>query len=231
MKTPSKLLSVALIIAGTASSDAAGVIISNVVEGPASATWEGDTLHAYRDGTLMDGGSITMGYFAVGVSSADLDTVERLIAHLSTFTAITTAVPGSLGYNLGTANPGYADQVDFTLIGLIDRSSPLLGRMLYTVVTSAPTIGSANISSQFALLAIATFRLDEPFEESYTSNRWPGLTPLIGTIGSYTGDAGAGFGVYKTLNMELAADSSAVPESSTALLAAIGVLNLLRRRR
>jgi hypothetical protein len=230
MKITSRLLSIASILAGTVSSDAAGVIIANVVQGPASATWEGDTLHAYQDGTLMNGGSITMGYFPASVSTSNVDTIEELLAHLSTFTAITSAAPGSLGYMLGAANPGYADQADFTYIGLIGHSSPLLGRMLYTVITSASAIGSANLSSQFALLAMATFRLDEPLEEVYISEP-SGLIPLIGTIGSYTGDAGAGYGVYKTLNMELSPGSTVVPESTTALLAAVGVLGLLRRRR
>lgn len=230
MKVKHKISAVTYFLLGSVSSHAAEVIIVNLVQGPATATWEGDTLHAYRDGTLMDGGSITMGYFPTGVSSENLDTVERLIAHLSTFTAVTTAAPGSLSYNLGTANPGYADQSVFTSVGLIGQNSPLLGRMLYTVITSAPTISSANFTSQFALLAVARFRSDEPFENQYNSDPTD-LTPLIGTIGSYTGDAGAGFGVYKTLNMELAADSAAVPESSTALLAAVGVLGLLHRRR
>jgi hypothetical protein len=230
MKIRPTLFVAAFLLACSVASNAAGVIISNVVQGPASAIWEGDTLHANRDGSLMNGGSITMGYFPASVSTSNVDTIEELLAHLNTFTAITAAVPGSLGYALGTANPGYTDQSAFTSIGFVDYDSPLLGRMLYSIITDAPSLGVASNSSQFALLALAAIRLDLPWEEQYTSNP-SGLTPLIGTISSYTGDAGVGFGVYRTLNMELSPGSSAVPESSTALLAAIGVLCLATRRR
>jgi MYXO-CTERM domain-containing protein len=231
MKVTSTLLAATFLLVSAVASDAAAVLICNVLQGPASATWEGDTLHADRDGTLMNKGSVMMGYFPASVSTSDVDTIEGLLAHLNTFTAITAVVPGSLISALGIANPGYADQSDPTSIGFVDYSNPLLGRMLYSIITDAPTLALANISSQFALLALAAIRLDLPFEETYTSNPWSYLTPLIGTIGSYTGDAGVGFGVYRTLNMELSPDSSAVPESSTALLAAIGVLALAATRR
>jgi hypothetical protein len=230
MKTSLTLVVATIFIASLVASNAAIVVISNVVQGPASAIWEGDTLYAKQDGTLMNGGSVTMGYFPAGVSKSNVDTIEKLLGHLGSFTAITTAVPGSLSAILGTANAGYADQSDGTSIGIVGQDSPLLGRMLYSVISSATSIGSANISSHFALIPISAIRLDMPFQETYTSNP-SGLTPLIGTIGSYTGDAGAGFGVYRTLNMELSPDSSVVPESSTALLAAIGVLCLATRRR
>lgn len=214
----------------TVGTNGAVVAISNIVQGPASANWEGDTLHANRDGTLMNGGSVTMGYFPADVSTANVDTIEELIANLASFTALTSAVPGSLSPILGTANPGYADQSYGTYIGLIGHESPLLGRTLYTVITSATTISSAKISSQFALYAITNFRLDEPLEETYTSNP-SGVTPIIGKIGSYTGDAGAGFGQYLTLNMDLATGSSVVPEPTTLLFAASGLLSFARRRR
>lgn len=80
------------------------------------------------------------------------------------------------------------------------------------------------MAAQYALLAIGALRLDEPLENQYFSNPL-GLTPIIGTVGAFTGDAGAGPGIYQTLNMAV------VPEPSTILLNALGLLGLLWQRR
>lgn len=212
------------LFAGITATDGAGVIINNLVNGPITHTWEGDMLYANQDGTLMNGGLVTMGYFPSQVSAADVDTIGELLAHLATFTTITFAVPGSPNYALGTANPGYVDQPDFTTIGVIGHGHALRGRMLYSIITSAWSLGSASSSAQYALVAIGSLRVDEPLENQYSSNPL-GLTPIIGTLGTFTGDAGAGSGIYQTLNMAV------VPESSTTLLILLGILSLLWRRR
>lgn len=212
------------LFAGGSSSPGAGVIINNLVNGPISPTWEGDMLYANSDGTLMDGGLVTMGYFPSQVTTADLDTIGELIAHLATFTMITSAVPGSPNYALGTANPGYVDQTDFTSIGLIGQEHPLRGRMLYSIITSASNLGSANASAQYALVAIGSLWLDEPLENQYSSNPL-GLYPIIGTLKSFVGDAGVGTGIYQTLNMAV------VPEPFIWQYACLGVLGLMRRYR
>lgn len=198
--------------------NAAQVVINNIVVGP------GDTLYANRDGSLMDGGSVHMGYFPSTVTSSDLGTIPKLLAQLGAFTTITSAVPGGYSVTLGGAFPGYAEQDHLPSTGIIDFESPLLGRTLYQIVTDAPDLQSVHGMSQFALIAMAKFRLDLPLEDMYTSNPG-GLVPIIGNIGTFSGDAGAGEGIYLTLRMDV------VPETTTIPLGTLGALGLLRRRR
>ena len=224
MNTKLALLASIGLFAGISSLPGASVIINNIVNGPITPAWEGDMLYANSDGTLMNGGLVTMGYFPSQVSTADIDTIGELLAHLATFTTITSAVPGTPSYILGTANPGYVDQADFTSFGFIGHLHPLRGRVLYSIITSASSLGSANATAQYALVAIASLRLDEPLEDQYFSNPL-GLAPIIGMVGTFTGDAGAGAGIYQTLNMAV------VPEPSIGLFSIIGVLGLSWRRR
>ena len=214
-----EVLVLPFVVAGVLSqANGAQVVINNIAVGP------GDTLYANRDGTLMDGGSVHMGYFPSTVNSSDLGTVSMLLAQLGSFTAIASAVPGAYSVTLGGAFPGYAEQVEASNTGLIDYFSPLLGRTLYQIVTDAPDLESVTGASQIALLEMMKIRLDLPWEETYTSNP-DGLVPIIGTIGTFSGDAGVGEGIYLTLKMGL------VPELSTAILGALGAVGVLRRRR
>lgn len=217
MKLQTALLVVTGMLAGSALSNAAGIMVNNILGGPGV-----DTLYAKYSGALMDGGLVTMGYFPETINTSDIDTTDKLLAQLSKFTLITSAVPGSENVTIGGKLPGYVDQADFTSIGNITIGNQLLGRMLYSIVTSASSLATANSSSEFALLAIGTIKDDVPVENQYTSNP-AGLVPVIGMIDSFNGDAGGGEGVYTTLKM--------VPEASTALLGALGALGLLRRRR
>lgn len=197
---------------------AAQVVINNLVMGP------GDTLYALRDGTLMDGGSLHLGYFPAGVDFTDLGTIPQLLAQLSSFTTVRSAVPGGFNDVLGSALPGYAVRDVLPSIGLIDHESPLLGRTLYQIVTDAPDLQAVTGQSQFALLAMATLRPDIPWEQTYTSNP-ADLVPIIGTLGTFHGDAGAGEGVYLTLKMDV------VPEASVGWMMALGGAVVFRRRR
>jgi hypothetical protein len=222
MKMKTTLLAVTGLVASMVASNAALVIVSNVAAGP------GDTLYATQTNSLMDGGLVTIGYFDASVTTADIDTIPELFSRLSGFTLLTSAAPGSMGFQFGAAIPGYADQENKTQIGTgpIAIGNPLLGRMLYSIVTSASSLGSATGTSQFALVPIGTITADgPPTETTYVSN--PVNAPIIGTIGAFNGDAnfGGGEGAYNTLKM------TSVPEASTALLGALGALGLLRRRR
>lgn len=172
----------------------AAVIISNVATGP------GDTLYAHGDGRLMNGGVVTMGYFPADVSPYDIDSVPELLGRLSQFTAITSVAPGAFSTTLGSANPGYADQADFTSLGTITYGNPLLGRTLYSIITDATTLQLANVASGFALVAVGTVGVDEPLENQYIGNPG-GLIPVLGFSGTFSGDAGAGNGSYHTLRL------------------------------
>jgi MYXO-CTERM domain-containing protein len=225
MKLKSILFAISGLALGVMSSNAATMIVSNVALGP------GDTLYANRNNSLMNGGIVTMGYFPASVLLADIDTIQELYTQLNNFTVVTSAAPGTLSAQLQTSNPGYADQAAATSVGTVSvtNSSPLLGRQIYSIVTNFATLGQAasaplTDTSEFALVAIGAFGDDVPFENQYSSNP-AGKAPIIGTLGAFNGDAGAGDGAYLTLRMD------AVPEPSAALLGALGALGLLRRRR
>ena len=208
-----------MVAAGSLSgASAAELLINNVVAG------QGDTLYANQDGTLMNGGSVHMGYFPVTVTSAELDTIPKLLSQLSSFTNVVSGVPGTFSESLGGSFPGYVDQRDWVRAAMIDFEHPLHGRMIYSIVTDAPDLSSVSLQSQFALLAIAKFRYDLPLEEQYTSNP-ADLAPIIGTLGTFHGDAGAGEGVYLTLEMDV------VPEASVGWMTALSGAVLFRRRR
>lgn len=212
MKRKTTCLIVSGWIAGTMVSGAAGIIISNVAAGP------GDTLYARNDNTLMSGGLVTMGYFPAGVKEEDLDTIPELLAQLSGFTTVTSAVPGSYSGTLGGSFAGYVDQASFTSTGIVTVSDPLFGRTIYSVITDAATLSAAGRRSQFAVVKIANFREDLPVENQYTSNP-PGLRTLIGTYDLFVGDAGAGDGIYNTLKMDFVPAPTYVISSCSGTLA------------
>lgn len=215
MKMKTTLLAVTGLIACMTASNAAVVFVGNVVAGP------GDTLYAKQDNSLMTSGLVSIGYFSASVTTADIDTIPELFARLGDFTLITSQTPGNPD-SIGVS-PGYANQDNPTTLAAVTGANPLLGRMLYTIVTSASTLGTATGLSQFALVPVGPFKDDVPNENTYSTN--PTNAPIIGTIGAFNGDTALGSGAYNTLKM------TSVPEASTALLGALGALGLLRRRR
>ena len=77
-------------------------------------------------------------------------------------------------------------------------------------------------------MQVGTIFSDDPVEQTYVAQAFS-LTPIIGNVGSYTGNASglaSGSEAYTTLKLV-----SAVPEPTAALLGAFGALGLLRRRR
>jgi hypothetical protein len=233
MKAKAIMFTIASLVAGIMPTDAAIAYVSNVWNGP------GDMLHAYSNNALMNSGLVTIGYFPAEVTRFDIDTIPELYAKLSSFTVITSARPGSYSPTLYFAAPGYVDQLDVTRFGdptpqgpLVTTGSPLLGRTLYSIVTDAPSLGVSTLMSEFALVQGRTI-ITETYgiQEYYASigslqdyAKSPSL-PIIGTIGTFQGDVGLGEGLYYTLKM------SYVPEPSTALLGALGVLGALGLRR
>ncbi|MEI6654398.1 MAG: hypothetical protein WCP45_06490 [Verrucomicrobiota bacterium] len=226
MKLKLSLAVAATLLAGGMYASATTMIVSNVDTGI------GDTLYANSNGTLMNSGLVTMGYFAAGVTQSQIDTVPELLAQLTlgNFTLVTSAIPGATGPTLGAVR-GYAEQSDPTSIGIITGANALLGRVVYSIVTDATSftvgagVGQINGGSHFAMVSIGTIVDDNPNESNFTSNP-KGLTPIIGTNGTFNGSPGVGAdaGAYNTLIM-------AIPETSSVLLGALGMLGLLRRRR
>jgi hypothetical protein len=226
MKTKTMIFAFSSLVAGIMPSDAALAVVSNVINGP------GDMLHAYSNNALMNSGLVTIGYFPAEVTRFDIDTIPELYAKLSSFTVITSARPGSESPSLGFAVPGYVDQLNFTKFGglQVTTGNPLLGRTLYSIVTSAPSLGTSTPMSEFALVEAGTIKDDIPLENYYYSIGPLAYSasppPIIGTIGSYHGNLYPfDPGTWRTLKM------SYVPEASTALLGVLGVFGALGLRR
>jgi len=231
MKLKSTVLGICCLVSVSMSASAATMIISNAANGPS------DTLYANNNNSLMTSGLVTMGYFTAGITDSSINTVAKLYSELQLghFTLVTSQIPGTAGPQVGTGAPGYADQASATTVsgGLVavgQTNEALLGRTIYSIVTNATifTVGAGagqiNGGTNFALLNMGQFASDLPVEQGYSS--FPsGITPVIGTIGTFNGNPGGiGEGTYSTLIM-------AIPETSSVLLGALGMLGLLRRRR
>lgn len=225
MKNKLAMLTLATMLGCVMSSSAATMLVQNVSDGP------GDMLWALNNNSLMSSGSIVMGYFAANVTPAQINTIPGLVANLGSFTAITSVTPGAVGPTLGVGAAGYAEGPDVAGVtvpgGAIVVGSPLLGRVVYEIATSAANLSAATTADQFALLSFGAFLGDQPIEQSFNGNP-KGIVPIISDgNGTFVGDAtfGGGAGTYSTLKLAV------IPEPSAALLGAIGALGLLRRRR
>lgn len=227
MKIKLTLFALSALVATSVTSNAALFAITNVANGP------GDTLYATNSNTLMTSGLVTLGYFGAGVTQSQIDTISELHAILQTsgsFTTITSSIPG-----LGTSQvgDGYADGTATPVnLGNITLGNPLLGRTIYSIVVSAPSLelfasGVLNQSNQVALVNMGLIKDDVPDVQQYFSNPVTPATVVIGSYDTFTISDGSGLGdgSYNTLKMAV------VPEPSAALLGAVGALGLLRRRR
>jgi MYXO-CTERM domain-containing protein len=219
-----KLIAATALIAASSHSSAAIYYVSNLVTGGGSseALYQSAGL---ANAPLLDGGIIALGYFPSNayVPSSSLANIGTTI---SDFTIVASALAGSASAQLaGPGAPGYVDAAMVDTAG-IPSNSPLVGRALYVFAGSASTLGT---STAWALKQVATYADDEAAENEYFANPKGGAAPVIGTIGSFTGnplpDLGAGTTTFSTLQLV------AVPEPSAALLGALGALGLLRRRR
>jgi hypothetical protein len=198
---------------------AATVTIANAQGGAGT-----DTLWANADGSLMTTGKVSVGYFGSDVTVDQIDTIAELFSKLGGFTILASATPGS---SAPIAAPGYLMELpptSFSPAALVDRT-------LYAIATNASSLSAATISSAYSMFAFNIVIDDEPLPQDYTANP-AGITPIIGSLDTFTGDPGgaatvnfgeAASGNYTTLKL--------VPEPSSMLLGAVGALGLLRRRR
>lgn len=204
----------ALVTLGASGFSSAAIYnINNVVNGV------GDTVYANSSNVLLSGSVVTIGVFSEGfdLTSSLQDTGSLL----SNFTTLSSGLTGGPSESLGGNPAGYAEYAPDDQASILS-GNPLLGRNLYSFIGNAATLAE---STEFALVLLGVIQEDLPNELSYSSNP-AGLTPIIGTLGSYQGDLGGGQGTSITLQTAVV-----VPEPSTAVLGAIGALGLLRRRR
>jgi hypothetical protein len=204
----------AAILAMASSVMAADIIVSNVGTGYGDT----DALFENVDGSLLDGGIVAMGYFGSNEPSTDLSQITSTIAD---FTAFASGIVGSPSASLEGAFAGYVEVPDFNT-GVLDNSSPLIGKNVYVFVGNNSTLAA---STAFALFATGTIREEEPgFEDTFIAQPYS-IVPLIGAVSVITvNNPVDGLPeTYTTLKL--------VPEPSVALLGFLGVFGLLVRRR
>lgn len=210
-----KIAIVAATVAVVSHASAATYYINNVVAGDVT-----DVLYqnsAGSGGTLLDGGIVSLGYFAAGIPSTSINDIQSII---SSFTSVTSMLSGSYSVDLDATLAGYAQGSIFQG-ATITAGNPLLGKGVYLFVGNASTLATSNA---WAMKLVGTIADDLPQEQQYTGD--PAFGSIVGNIGvasTYTGNSGAATGTFNTLQL--------VPEPSAALLGAIGALGLLRRRR
>jgi PEP-CTERM motif len=221
MNIKKTILSISALVVSVQSLPAASVIISNLTDGP------GDALFADASNVPLPSGYVWMGYFNSTITASDIDSVPKLQGNLANFTVVTSA-PIGVAPDLGTEIfSGYAQQAALTSLGAIN-DAPLLGRTVYAIVTFGSNLLNSASNSQFGLWRAGILSGDTPVDVSISANP-KGVTPIIGSRGTVVGDfAGPNSGPTDTFaTFKLVA----VPEPSSALIGALGVLGFLRRRR
>ena len=208
---------VSALLAAAIQANSAIYIATNVIGGVAAT----DALFQNSNNTLLTGGIVSLGYFPTNayVPSSNLALLSTTIAD---FIPVASGIAGTNSADLGGSFAGFVQGDPVQTASKITGADPLLGRSLYVFVGNALTL---QTSTTWALKQVATITDDNPNERTYLANPLGGAAPVIGTIGSITGDAGGqGSGTFSTLHM-------VVPETSSVLLGALGMLGLLRRRR
>lgn len=213
-----KLLAAAALVAFATPASAALYTVSNVF----TTSGAGDALFQNEDGSLLSGGVVAMGYFNADYTISTTD----MAANIGAFTTVASALSGSASASLEGSFAGYVEAAGVNG-GQITVGNSLLGRALFVFVGNAATLGA---SAQFAIKQIGVIADDVPFNQEYLANPFAGAPPVLGNVGTFTGNAagpnGAGSSIYTTLQLV-----TPVPEPSAALLGAVGALGLLRRRR
>jgi PEP-CTERM motif len=212
-----KLLSAVATVTIAGNASAATFLAANVVTG----NGDSDSLFQNSDDSLSSGGIVSIGYFPSGYLIA-VDPVSFRTT-LSNFTSVASGVTGTLSTSLGAAFRGYVEGAPVVLPTITEGNS-LLNRDLYVFAGNASTLTD---STSFGLKKVGVIADDVPNEAQYTANPFRGDAPLVGRVGTYTGDAGGlGSSTYTTLQL-----AQVVPEPSSALLGFLGALGLLRRKR
>jgi hypothetical protein len=219
-----KVISTLALFLVSASSNAAVFIVSNVIGGVAST----DALFQNTPesgGALLNGGIVTLGYFGSNayVPSGNLLNISTTI---SDFSVVASGIAGTPSADLGGSFAGFVQAAGVTSSpATITGANALIGRALYVFVGNGATLSS---STAWGLKRVNFIGDDVPNDITYLANPFGGSAPVVGTIGSFVGNAGGqGSGTFATLQLAAAA----VPEPSTMLLGLIGVSSLLRRRR
>ena len=216
MKT--KLLFAAAVLAMASVSNGATYLVSNV----ASGTSNDVLIETKATGALLNGGIVAIGWFTGGAPSSNLALITTTI---SNFNMQASVLAGSYSVDLGGSYAGYY-QGSLVTGSTILTGNPLIGQGVYLFAGNASTLAA---STEYAIVKVGTYTAeDAAFPNQYTANASSVLTPsnrVIGTLDSVGNPLG---GTSQSLKLDAVAP---IPEPSAALLGALGVLGLLRRRR
>lgn len=208
--------------------NAANFFVSNLITG----TGASDTLFQNAGNTsasLLNGGIVTLGYFGSN-AYAPSSSLSSINTTISDFTVITSALTGTPLYQLNPSSPpaggaGYVDSGPPFDGAAITTGNALIGRTVYAFVGNGATLAA---STAWALYSVGVITDETAAENTFTASA-TGTTPIIGQINlaAFTGQASPSLGssTYNTIQLQ------AIPEPSTFLLASLGVIALLRRRR
>ena len=219
--------------------NAASFYVSNLVDGSTDILFQ---QAGASNAALLDGGVVTLGYFANGYTpSSSLGSIATTIADFTiignpsgpatTGGAFASALTNTTSAQLGGSetSPGYVDAAAVTTISPITVGNALIGRTLYMFVGNSTTL---NASTAFALQAVGVIADDVPNANDYFARPNSGVSAVIGQFNTnaYTGNPfpvglGGSSRSFDTFQLQ------AIPEPSSLLLVSIGVLALLRRRR
>jgi hypothetical protein len=207
-----------------ASTSAAIIQVSSV---PNLSGGSGDYLVVNSGGNLLSSGFAgTGGFSSNDVAVATLITNNDYAGLIAAFTPFI----GTDNFVLGTAAVLGAVPGAFTIsVGSFDPTS-FIGQSLYTFIGNGATLAT---STEYGLFRHTGTLAADPAAPSLPTEYFMDLnngTSLIGTFGTKNNVTDANLGIdnatvatYQLVN--------SVPEPSTLLLSAIGVLGLLRRKR
>lgn len=162
--------------------------------------------------TSAGGRVLSAGYFSAGFDFATATTATIKAAYTPFATSTTFSQNGMFNITLSNALP--ANDTSFT------------GKIIYTLVGDASTIANANA------FAIFTANVAFPVVDAGGNGAATSLTPaasnvVFGTLRAPNTQPAAG----NTYPQGVQVAAEGIPEPSVALLGALGVLGLLRRRR
>jgi len=191
--------------------------MTNQVSGAA-----GDTVIFFASDSIAVSGFATGGYFDTGYDvNAGLMTATTTGDFTSFIAAFNILASDQIGAGGGSGADGfYFASFDYGAPVL----NPPIGASLYSILGNGVDLES---STEFAVLMSSdTVAADVPLPDDNNITLPTNTTVLLGTVGTSLVDFGAG--LVETPSLTLVA---AVPEPSTFILSAIGVLALLRRKR
>jgi hypothetical protein len=201
----------------------AGTVIATDINNPST-----DIVVASTTSVALSGTIVAVGWYNTGfdVNAAVTANNYASLSSASNFNVLVTTLTGE------TSNDFSSDIAGFYATTQQDYGTPtvdMLGKQLYVLFGNGATLAAAT--TQYALVRFNdTIDADTPFADSNTLQLSGGsYSILAGTTGTAIVDLSSIGGSANESNTSL--NLVAIPEPSTGLLGALGMVGLLRRRR